>query len=310
MYSTGYPHGLPGDTRTPVSLSGVPAGIQLSGGQYRLTTPNTNYNGIRWDRSVAIQAANVTFTNCLFVDDYHSATYMVSMSNAPHPGLSFTDCEFDGNGIWADTWGGSGRSGTAPVSSVRVYADARGSGYTMTRCLIRNLTHSIDTDSNCTYMDCYLTDPIQWFDELGRISHNDAVQFFGGGVENVLFSNCVIDNYNHTLGKTGNTAALQWGKFLGFGGGILHNVTIDGCYLNGGGYTSNGAGTVEDIGTWCDIQNVNITNNRFGLDCVYSATTNPSHDPRIAWTGNVYDSTGITNVYGQPTSVVAGQPIA
>ncbi|WP_063826619.1 right-handed parallel beta-helix repeat-containing protein [Parafrankia discariae] len=81
-------------------------------------------------------------------------------------------------------------------------------------------------------------------------SHNDAVQTTGGS--NIVLRHNTLIPINETTGESSN-AGYMFGQNIG----PISRVVFDGNFINGGGFTLNGAGDVTFV------------NNRFGRNCLY-----------------------------------------
>lgn len=314
------------DTRTPITLvTPASVGLSISGGAYRITGAAHDFHNVAFDNTVTLQSAGALFRfyGCQFKG------LTISPGGAPQPALvngslagmispEFYDCEFDGNGVWANAMNPTAGlySGEAPGAAISYSGSALSGklGFKVVRCWIRHLNHGLGMTSinGATVDSCHIEEPIQYFDNYqnpvgtaaGRVSHNDGIQIFGGNITNVNIINSRIDNYNHVHGVNGNTSCLQFGSNFS-SGTPLTDILIDSNLLEGGGYMVNGLGSSAYIGT-TSIARFTFTNQRFGLNCIYGPLTTPTHDSRITYSNNSFAKTG---TLGSGVSVIKGQLI-
>jgi hypothetical protein len=277
--TNGLPQGLPGDTRTPAVLNTAEnIGLTIASGSYRLTAAAT-YNELLFSGAITISATNgpVIFNRCQFRGNPSvGAAALIRATATDVSAPECYDCNFDGGGIWADTW--LGPSGTAWGYAAPSVMNCS-AGFKMIRCYVHNCVHCLDNPVG-TVDQCYMDDVIQAYTGTGDVTHNDVIQFWGAGSSGCQLTNSYLDCYNNARSTNGNTSVIQNGA--GWNpGGIMHNVLIDSCLFSHGGYQAR----VEDMGI-CDVQNYTYNNNRFVRNATYGATAGV--DSRVGWTNNYY----------------------
>lgn len=300
--TNGLPQGLSGDSRTPVTLvTAESLGKTIQSGSYRLTTAAT-YDSVLWGGPITITATNgpVIFRNCRFKLTSSAggaacirSTTVVSHANSPQ----CFDCDFDGGGIWADTY--LGPSGTA-TGFAGAGATNCPNGFQLIRCYMHHFTHCCDNPTGGSVIDqCYMDNTVQWFDSQGRVTHNDNVQFFLAGSTGCQITNTYLDLFNYDVNKAGNTSNIQNGAGWFTTGSVVHDVIVDSCYMSHAGYHVR----LDQMGA-VDIANYVFNNNRFEINMLYGVSA--ARDPRVTWTNNTWNTSG-TIPGGQ--NVVAGQLI-
>ncbi len=131
--------------------------------------------------------------------------------------------------------------------------------------------------SNVVIEDCYVH-------HLGSIatSHADGVQQVNGS--NVTIRGNNFDMPHDEPGYNNSICVI-----IQTGNGPVSNVTIDGNWINGGGYSVH----VSDKGNGYGYPtNAKVTNNRFGRDYQFGPMTFKGGRPDVV-SGNVWDDTGL-----------------
>ena len=277
-YNTGYPHGLAGDTRTPVTLTPY-------SGPCTITAANTVINAKDITCRIVVRAANVTIKNSRIRVSNENAIYIDDVYHA-----IIMDTELDGQHA-DNSAGGISLIGDGSYTLVRV--DAHGSGD------IARINWG-----GVAIVDSYLHDPYC----LQGSCHNDVTQSTD--------SNCTlgVDSINGTIGSTSDATGGQWcvklvhntmenpntqtsNILLKADQGAIHDVLVENNLFNGGGYTVY----------WYDanyqISNGTIRNNRFRRAAGGGYWPNGGYFGPIAsnvndssrwptWTNNVWDDNG------------------
>lgn len=289
-YNTGYPHGLPGDTRTPQTLTVVNGVdfetiIQATAGDTTLA----NYDVIG---NFSLRRNNMTFQYCRFqgvpgttADSGHPG---IAGGGSPQPTkVTFIDCEFAGNGVSQPDPGGDLNLGWAHSLPCNV------SGQIHIRSHIWGYLDGFHAMDNARYESCYIHDLIYYHGPV-EDTHNDGFQFVGGATD---FS---VIGCNFNVTGQGVNAVLQYN-----GGSHSQRVTIANNWFNGGGYYA-----ISGAPSSSDVIDIVFAHNRFGLD----AGTLEIWYPDDGWVDNlnagnltlidnVWDVSGTTS-YGQ--AVTAG----
>lgn len=283
--TNGLPQGLPGDVRTPVTLvTAESLGLHIASGSYRLTTAAT-YDGVLFSGAITISATDgpLVFTRCRFKGDPSMgaaalirATTAVTTGNMPQ----CYDCDFDGGGIWADTW--LGPSGT-PTGWACAGAMNCPNGFKAVRCYVHHVGHAFDNPTSGSVIDqCYMDNTIQAYNGSGAVTHNDTIQFFGCGSTGAQITNSVLDLYNYDVNEYGNTSNIQNGAgWVCASGPVMHNVLVDSCYFSHAGYHVR----LDALGP-VDIANYVFNNNRFERNATFGVSA--ARDQRVTWTHNSY----------------------
>lgn len=147
--TTGYPHGLTGDTRTPVTLTPY-------SGPSAITIPGTVIDSHSISGQIYVQAPNVTISNCLLTIPESENVNAIRI---------------DGNGsaLIRDTEiAGAG----AGVPATAVGTD----NFTLLRVNINGFGDGIRAGNNVTVRDSLIHD----LREVGVDPHNDCIQSTGG----------------------------------------------------------------------------------------------------------------------------------
>jgi hypothetical protein len=174
--TTGYPHGLPGDTRSPVTL--VPYA-----GPSTISTPGTVIDSCSITGQIWVQAPNVTISNCLITT---SESEMVNAIRVDGSGsVLVRDTEVFGEG--------AGTPATAVGSD----------NFTLLRVDIHGFGDGVRAGDNVTVRDSFIHD----LRELGADPHNDCIQSTGG-------SHCRFI-HNSLENQHAQTACFIFGPSLG-----------------------------------------------------------------------------------------------
>ncbi len=239
------------------STTGVPSGTKLSpSGGMTVTSDGAVIDSKLISGGVVVKANNVTIRNSLIRTSSHYAIKLAS----GYSGLVVQDTEIDGLGA----------SGPAVV----------GSGYTLRRMNIHNITEGPRLGSNTTVESSYIH-------HLVRCSgcHIDALQSTGGS--NIVIRGNNLQAYNPDT-KDPVNAAYQFGEEFS----PLRNVLVSGNLMNGGNYTVNGGG-----GGTTGAQ-VTFRDNRFQRDFRYGPIGN-------LFSGVSFDSSNVWDDTGAPVTGTA-----
>ncbi|MCK9900276.1 right-handed parallel beta-helix repeat-containing protein [Frankia sp. Cpl3] len=224
------PTAAPGNGYTPIpagmpnaSNTGVRPGTVLTvlSGDQRITRAGTVIENRDVRGCIRVEADNVVIRNSKVSCRGGGSPVIYTVGS----GLVVEDVTIDGQA-------GSG-SGLAPGN------------FTARRVNISNSADGFYVNENVLIEDSYVH-------HLARIgeSHNDAVQSTGGS--NIVLRRNTLIPINESTGESMNA-----GYMFGQNFGPIAKVTFDGNFINGGGYTLNGAGDVTFV------------NNRFGRNCIW-----------------------------------------
>lgn len=298
-YNTGYPHGLSGDTRTPVTLTAVTAAqftdiIQQTSGN--ATISNYDVTG-----SFALRRENMTFRNCRFngvpETTSEAGLPMIYYGGSPIPTVvTFIDCEFAGNGVNQPNPAGPYTTGWAHSIPCNVNTQVH------IRSNIWGFIDGLHCTTNSRFEACYIHDLTFFYSGAANTTHNDGFQFVGDS-ENFVMTGCNVDM----------TTSVDVNAIMQYNGGSnnlpRYGMTLDSNWFAGGGYYGISGAPVpsgENLG-------MVISNNRFGLQSGsealwYGSTgwTDAMAQGAIVFYNNVWDATGTTS---QGYAVVAGQAI-
>lgn len=216
-YNTGYPHGLPGDTRTPVTLTAYT-------GPYVITTPNTVIDGKDLDDLLEVRTTGVVIKNSRV---RVANAQGLKIADAYH--VTIMDTELDGQGQDASA-GGISLIGDGSYTLIRV-----------------NAHHSGDIAranwAGVAIIDSWLHDPTG----TNPDQHNDVIQTTDGtcdvpteGVDAVAGTSdtypgkyCIRIVHNRLENPNTQTSCI----LLKADQGDIHNVLVANNLLNGGGYS-------------------------------------------------------------------------
>lgn len=299
-----------GVTLTAYPASGGPAG-PVTSGVLTITTPNLTLDSYNFGCYVSVKAANVTLKRSLIRGNASLATNagLITATNAAVSNLLVQDCILrpDFPSQWwtgiighdytarrcdiSRTVDGGGGYNTASAAPVNILFDA---------CYIHDLAyfspdsnHSSDSPVSSSHSDGY-----QGQGGSGHTFRGCNIQAFadatilsadGSSTADILRSasnpNGLGGYSTHYPSLTMN-AAFQFTQPATPVGSAVAAITIDGNWLDGGGYTINvGAGVYAGV---------TIINNRFGhgsrLGVVISV---PNAATGCVISGNIYDDTGL-----------------
>lgn len=298
-YNTGYPHGLSGDTRTPVSLTPIDADDFVD--LVQATSGNTTISGYDVIGGFSLRRENITFQNCRFSGvpetTSQSGSPYITAGGSPQPTtVTFIDCEFAGNGVAQNDPDGDLTLGWAHSLPCNIASQRH------IRSNIWGFIDGMHAIPNTRYESCYIHDLTFFYTPTGE-THNDGFQFVGDA-NNFVMVGCNVD-----------VAAPHVNAVMQYNGGSTGSnlprtqMTLDSNWFNGGGfYCMSGAPNVagEDL-------SMVISNNRFGLQCgsaavwyPHSGWTDAMAANKLTVFNNVWETTGTTSA---GVAVVAGQLI-
>lgn len=191
------PAGFPNETNTGIAGAGVSPSQLTQSGSITVTTDGTVLEMLDVSGSITVKANNVIIRKCRIT----GGIYGIRCSNG-NTGLLVEDC-------------------TLVKSSPGGSAGFYGWNFTMRRCVIGNYVDAMKCASNSTVEDSLLHD-------LAYLSgtHNDGVQCRSGS--NIVFRHNTIKG-----GYRMQTSAMLFQT----ADGSISNVTLEGNFLSGGGYT-------------------------------------------------------------------------
>lgn len=295
-YNTGYPHGLPGDTRTPQTLTPV------SGADFETLIQNTSgdvtLTGYEVTGPFNLRRNNMTFQSCLFVSipsvTSDSGFPYVVAGGSPQPSkVTFIDCEFAGHGVTQNDPDGDLTLGWANSLPCNV------EGQIHIRSDIWGFQDGFHAVTNARYESCYVHDLTHFYKPGGDDTHNDGFQFVGGANDFSVVG-CNID----VVGGGTNAPVMQFNA-----GSDSERVTIADNWFNGGGYFMISGAPAAD-----DVLSMVMANNKFGLTAGTiqiwyqdgGSWLNAVNDGRLTLINNTWEVSGTTS-YG--AVVTAGSPI-
>lgn len=262
--------------------TGVPAGVTLAAytGPLTISAPGTVIDGKDVRGCLFITASNVTIRNsriqCASGSPTQGGTMVLQQGTyyAAPTGLTITDTEISRP---------TGSNGGADYG-VLLY----GSGVTMTRVLIRNVTSGVHfSGTGATITDSYLGG----FVNISGQDHNDAV-IANGGATNVVLRHNTLEV---PIGQTTPIAMYPEGTPNSY-------WTIDGNLLNGGGYCMYPS---YSKGSEQPNHHITVTGNVFGTKFFprcgqYGPVNGGPGGARFGdgagnvWTGNTWQGSGAT----------------
>lgn len=299
-FNTGYPHSLPGDTRTPAgaltSITGedLETVIQATAGDVELAEYDVQgpFN---------LRRNNITFRNCRF-NGIPSVTAnagfpYISAGGSPQPTVvNFIDCEFAGNGVPQDDPDGDLTLGWTHSLPCNVLVQNH----------LRSDIWGFEDGLHILggkYESCYVHDVTHYYKPTGDgESHNDGFQLVGEA-DNFTMAGCNID----MAGIFGLSSLFQYNT--GSSLSVRTRITLMYNWFAGGGFFAiSGVPNAAD-----ETLSMVMAHNRFSLQTAslqiwYS-------DPgwaeaidlgKLTLINNVWDATGTTS-YGD--SVVEGELI-
>ena len=218
--TTGYPHGLPGDTRTPVTLTPYT-------GPTTITVPGTVIESKHITDRLNIRAANVTIRNSLIQVTNSQA---INITNNPaYWGLKVIDTEIDGTRTDNST-GGISLIGDGGYRLIRV--DAHSSGDIARAnwggvAIIDSWLH----DPYCVQETCH-NDVIQTTEANCVLGTSSVDGLVAGTSDKVEGSFCIKILGNRLENPFTQTSLMLFKADQG----DIHDVLVAGNLLNGGGY--------------------------------------------------------------------------
>lgn len=218
-----------GATKPDASNTGPSGVLTNTSGAVIVTVAGTVIENRNHTGTFDIRANNVTIRNCRI--NANGGFRAIHDTTAPgQTGLLVEDCEIFG--------------ATA--------AGVQASNITIRRCEIRDCEDGMKAGNNMLVEDCYL----HGFG-LGPNSHGDGIQISNG--IGITIRNCTFDMPPGTGGYTNDICVFMKEDF-----GPIDNVTIDSCWINGGGWSINIGKNGSKLPS-----NVRIVNNLFGRDAAF-----------------------------------------
>lgn len=242
--------GWPDETNT-----GVPAGTKLTGGGYlTIDQPGTVVEDMDL-AGVTVRARNVTIRRC-------------KIHRAPTPGFGCIRTQGDTAGLLVED---SEMWYEAPSDPSAVIG---GSGYTLRRCNIHDVTEGPRLGNDTTVEFCYIHHPL-------RISggHIDVLQTTGGS--NITIRRNTLVPYHPDTGDVFNSAV-----FIKSDSTAIARVRIEENLLNGGNYT------VYLVKANHPVSDVVVRGNRWGRNFRYGPFQIDGVTGLIWSEDNVWDDTG------------------
>lgn len=242
--------GWPDETNT-----GVPAGTKLTSGGY-LTIDEPGAIVEDMDLSgITVRARNVTIRRC-------------KIHRSPTPGFGCIRTQGDTTGLLVEDcelWYESPSDPSAVIG---------GSGYTLRRCNIHDVTEGPRLGSNTTVDSC-------WIHRPQRIAggHIDVLQSTGGS--NIIIRRNTLLPYHPDLGDPFNSAAL-----IKSDSQPISLVRIEENLFNGGNYT------LYLVGANHPVHDVVVRGNRWGRNFRYGPVQIERVSDLVWAQDNVWDDTG------------------
>lgn len=228
------------------------------GGSFKIASIDVQSTGRTWvTKAETGPATGTTFTNYTGSTQVPAGIYRKVRFTSRVEVLStaayiFEDCSFEGG--WT-LFRGTNNVQATRCNFVGGFSLSSVQGATFTRCRVTgkgggDLTH-ITGDSgrqcaNIKMIECWVGDAV-----LSANDHLDGLQV--RGCNGLLLQNCTFDV---GVWRTTTNGGLNAAVFCENANGGNSNITIEGCYLNGGGY-------VLRIGRG-GHQNTRVRNNQFG----------------------------------------------
>lgn len=279
--NTGYPHGLPGDTRPPVTLTDYT-------GPTTITTANTVIDSKRIRGQLNIRAAGVVIKNSLFL---LSNTGAINVNNVYH--LTVMDTELDGQGL-DNSSGGISLIGDGSYTLIRVNAHRSGDIARINWggvAIIDSWLH----DTQCIQSSCH-NDVLQSTDGNCNMTGPSKDAISGpvpGTSDNNPGDYCIKIVHNRLENPQEQTSCI----LLKADQDNIHDVLVKDNLFNGGGYTVYWYDS-NDMTTFHATKGKFI-NNRFMRAPAGYFPNGGRYGPAAfravelpEWTGNVWDDNG------------------
>lgn len=297
-YNSGYPHGLPGDTRTPVTLTPITAAALetlLDGLAEGATVASYDIQG-----GFTLRKDDITFQNCRFsgipaTNSEAGIPFITAGGSIQPTTVTFIDCEFAGNGVEQNDPDGDLSLGWAHSSPSNLVTQIH------IRSDIWGFIDGLHATSGSRYESCYVHNLTHFYGPVDD-THNDGFQFIEAAAGFSMVG-CNID----LAGIEGGNAVMQYNA--GTPGMIRKPLTLMFNWFSGGGfYSFSGEPHLADE----DFSMV-MAYNRFALQMSTAALwysdsewTPAFQQGKLTLIQNVWDATGV-NSYGQ--SVTEGSLI-
>lgn len=287
------------------SNTGPRGALTTYSGPMTITTPGTVISGKAVTGVLTIAANDVTITNSTVTAVSGVGAHLIARSGTV-TGLTIIDSLLDGAGTdGLDV--GPYPSGQAPPAALSV-----GWGYTLRRVEVRGFADGIKPQDNPAGQPivvdrCWVHGLVSYYTAPGTRTHNDTLQISGAtGAHDVTVTGCTLDGYRpgdpNPDSRFASSSAIQFGSFSS--GAVLRDITISGCWIDGGLYASRLGAAGADI-----CERVRIDGNLLGLRHRFgvfttSGTGTALDGGRPTATGNRWATTGTTD-YG--LAVTAGE---
>lgn len=277
-HNTGYPKGLPGDTRAPVTLTPY-------SGPYTITTPNTTIAGKDIRSTIYVRAPGVVIMNSRFLMNNAQA---ININNVYH--ATIVDTEIDGQGL-DNSAGGISLVGDGSYTMIRVNAHRSGD--------IARINWG-----GVAVIDSWLHNPLC----IQSSCHNDILQSTNGncrlGIDSINGrvpgttdnndgNYCIKLVHNRLENQHTQTSCI----LLKADQNNIHDVLVKDNLFNGGGYTVYWYDS-NDLSTYHST-NGHFINNRFMRTPSgywpkggYWGTHAIRAGQLPEWSGNVWDDNG------------------
>ncbi len=299
-YNTGVPHGLAGDTRTPVIAANLyPYGLKQYTGPMEITQDGTVIDGAWIDGELVVSAKNVVIKNSYLhnflgdasgVDTYDSNGHLLHHNPKDNHVIFIT--RDDANLLVEDSeisaMASNGVDST-DTSEGGMYAIGR-TGYTLLRDNVWGGGDDLRIDGQATVQDTWLHDPGgTLFPPTNGAQHNDVIQSTNATRVTVIHNR--MDNPHQQTSNMLLKADL----------GPISNVTVKNNLFNGGGISfywydqnnfqyhitqGNGEGIIGN-----HFQRA-PTGGYFAKGGFYQPTASRAQTPPATWSGNVWNDDG------------------
>jgi hypothetical protein len=215
--NTGYPHGLSGDSRTPVSLGPVQGVLTI--------TKSGTYTGLNVRGTVLVQANSVTIKDS-YIDSQGGWGVLLGTSSACNTGLLVVDTEINGGGS-------EGFDPTTAAVNQYNYCKPDGTvvstdplAWTCERCNIHDNEDGVKLTSRNLLQDSYIHNLFH----PTSTHHSDGFQLSDGAWSYVLHNTIAVG----VAGEPYTDGSAELFPEIGWGG--VHDIYVQNNLLSGGAW--------------------------------------------------------------------------